>query len=278
MAIETGNRMPSAAAHGKHGHSLISTEKFRQLYAMALKLQLVGEHGLGWLRGREALLAGVAADLRSGDTVVTDHAGSVDEIVSGEMDRSLDRGSIAERVIAALSDAVGDRMRKAGRVTAIFLDVAQDGKILQEARALAIDARLPVLIVEYGEAKKSRSVKSRQPARLEYPSIPVDTQDVIAMYRVAHESITRAREGSGPTHIVGVRWRPAAKSGQRSAKLKTEDAVVHLEQWLTARGMPAAVWRREIVAEFKAKNDGRNPDAQNAAGGATAEHRERRIA
>ncbi|HEX4309358.1 MAG TPA: thiamine pyrophosphate-dependent enzyme [Acidobacteriaceae bacterium] len=258
--------MPSAAAHGKHGHSLISSEKFRQLYAMALKLQRVGEHGLGWLRGREALLAGVVADLRSGDTVVTDHAGSVDEIARGEMGTSTERPSLEERVIAALGDAVGDRMRKTGRVTAIFLDAAQNGKILQEARSLAIDARLPVLLVEYGNAKKPRAGKKKKPAALEYPSIPVDTQDVIALYRVAHESITRAREGSGPTHIVGVRWQPAVKSGQRAAKVKTEDAVVHLEQWLTARGMPAAEWRREIVAEFKAKSDGQNFNTQNAVG------------
>jgi TPP-dependent pyruvate/acetoin dehydrogenase alpha subunit len=280
MAIEAGNRVPSAAAHGKHGHSLISGEKFRQLYAMALKLQMVGEHGVGWLRGREAVLAGVAADLKSDDRVVAEYAGSVDEIARGETGRSLDRRSLEERVIVALGDAVGDRMRKTNRVTAIFLDAAQNGKILQEARALAIDAKLPVLLVQYGNAKKPLAGKKKKPAVLGHPSIPVDTQDVIALYRVAHESITRAREGSGPTHIVGVRWQPAAaKSGQRSAKVKTEDAIVHLEHWLTARGLPAAEWRQEIIAEFKAESSGRNFGMQNSVDGVMKEERrEQRIA
>ena len=123
-------------------------------------------------------------------------------------------------------------------MTAIFLDAAQSEKILQEARAVIIDARLPVLLVEYGNAKKSRAGKKKKLPTREYPSIPVDTQDVIALYRVAHESITRARDGGGPTHIVGVRWQPAVTNGQRSAKVKTEDAVIHLEQWSTARGLP----------------------------------------
>ena len=73
MAIQARNRVPSAAANGKNGHSLISDEKFRQLYELALKLQMAGTHangdgrGLIWLRGHEAALAGVAADLRDGD-------------------------------------------------------------------------------------------------------------------------------------------------------------------------------------------------------------------
>ena len=279
MAIEAGNRVPSAAAHGKHGHSLISSGKFRQLYALALQLQLVGEHDSGWLRGRGAVLAGVAADLRSDDTVVAEHAGSRDDIVRGQVRRNMDPRSIEERVIEALGQAVGDRMRKTGRVTAIFLDRGQNGKIMQEARALAIDARLPVLLVEYSAAKKPPAGKKKKPAALEYPSIPVDTQDVIALYRVAHESITRARDGGGPTHIVGVRWQPAVKSGQRSAKVKTEDAVTHLEQWLMARGLPAAEWRQEIVAEFKTKSGGQNVDAKNAVDGERDdESREQRIA
>jgi hypothetical protein len=78
---------------------------------------------------------------------------------------------------------------------------------------------------------------------------------------------------------VGVRWQPAVKSGQRSAKVKTEDAVTHLEQWLMARGLPAAEWRQEIVAEFKTKSGGQNLDAKNAVDGERDdESREQRIA
>ncbi len=266
MTIEARNRVPSAAANGKNGHSLISDAKFRRLYELALKLHLASERaggdGLTWLRGHEAVFAGVAGDLRDGDVVVAEHGGSVEEILRGHAGVRMDRRSFEERVIEALSDAVGDRMRKTGRITVVFLDGVRGGTILQEARALAIAAKLPVLFVEEQQKARGANDKKKQPA-FEYPSIPVDTQDVIAMYRVAHESITRARDGGGPTHIVGVRWKLATASGRkRAAKAATQDAVEHLEQWLIARGLPVQAWRREIVAEFEANRRGQAFAAQ----------------
>ncbi len=218
------------------------------------------------LRGREAALAGVTADMLAGDVVVAEFAASVDDIARGRAIVGMDRRSFEERVIAALSDAVGDRMRKTGRITAIFFDAAPGSKVLQEARSLAIAARLPVVLVEYGTAKPNRSAskKKSKPAPLEYPSIPVDTQDVIAMYRVAHESIARAREGNGPTHIVGVRWQiPSALGRKRTTKRATQDAVTHLEEWLVMRGLPAPEWRREIVAAIAAREEKQRFAAQN---------------
>lgn len=265
MAIEAGTRVTSAAAHGKHGHSLISEAKFRQLYALALQLQRTAER-VERLRRREAALAGVAADLRGDDVVVAEYAASVKDIADGHATALMDRRSFEERVIEALSDAVGDRMRKTGRITAIFFDDAKTSKVLQEARTLAIAAKLPVILVEHGaaSAKRGGAKKGKKEAALEYPSIPVDTQDVIAMYRVAHESIARARDGSGPTHVVGVRWQAARAKG-RAAKRETQNAVEHLEEWLVARGLPVQQWRREIAAALEAKGDGRAHGAKAAA-------------
>jgi pyruvate dehydrogenase E1 component alpha subunit len=259
MEKETATRATSAAAHGKHGHSLISDAKFRQLYDLASRLQRAGKREQ-LLRGREAALAGVAADLHESDVVVAEHAASVGDITRGRVAPGIDRRSFEERVIEALSDAVGDRMRKTGRITAIFFEGIAAGRFMQEARALAIAAKLPVLLVEHASAKGRRAAskkKGKKPAALEYPSIPVDAQDVIAMYRTAHESIERARDGSGPTHIVSVRWQLADKHAQNL------DAVEHLAQWLMARGLPVREWQREIVAEFETKNSGKGFDAQN---------------
>lgn len=268
MARETGTRVTSAAAQAKHGHSLISDAKFRQLYEVALRVQLAGEREQR-LRGREASLAGVTADMLADDVVIAEFAASVDDIARGRATAGMDRRSFEERVIAALSDAVGDRMRKTGRITAIFFDAAPGSKVLQEARSMAIAARLPVMLVEYGTAKPNRSAskkKKSKPAPLEYPSIPVDTQDVIAMYRVAHESIARAREGNGPTHIVGVRWQmPTGSARKRATKRATQDAVTHLEEWLVMRGLPAPAWRREIVAAIAARDAAPRFAAQNHA-------------
>ena len=274
MAIETGTRVTSATAHGKNGHSLISNAKFRQLYELAFRLQRAGEREER-LRGREAALAGVAADLQSDDVVVAEYAASLEDIERAHPAPGLDRRSFDERVIEALSDAVGDRMRKTGRITAIFIDGTQTSKVLEEARALAMAARLPVLLVEHGTVRQQgRGSKTAKPRALEHPSIPVDAQDVIAMYRVAHESIERARSGDGPTHIVSVPWRLAARSGRRrAARAETPNAVAHLEEWLIARGLPVLEWRQAMMAEPEAKEKTRAPlsaprSAQHGADGA----------
>jgi pyruvate dehydrogenase E1 component alpha subunit len=268
MAIE-GTRVTSATAHGKHGHSLISDAKFRQLYELALRMQRAGAREKR-LRGREAAMAGVAADLRESDVVVAEYTASVKDITRGHVAVRMDRRSFEERVIEALSDAVGDRMRKTGRITAIFFEGAESSRVMQEARTLAIAAKLPVLLVEHLSTRRQRDAskkKRKKPAAFEYPSIPVDAQDVIAMYRVAHESITRAREGSGPTHIAALRWQLPASAGKRTAKVETQDTVQHLEEWLVARGLPAQEWRREIVAQIEASVPASGSSAQNAAAG-----------
>lgn len=250
MAIGTGKKVPSAAANGKNGHSLISDEKFRQLYELALRLHSIakraGGKGSRWLRGHEAVLAGVAADLRADDLVVAEYAGSMEEILRGAVALRTDRRDFEERVIEALSVALSDRMRKTGRVSVIFSAGAQSEKALIEARVIAGAARLPVLFVGERRNEKTRrqeptGKRNRLPALTSYPTIPVDTRDVIAMYRAAHESIERARDGSGPTHIVAVDWQLGAGKKRVAA-----DAVEHLEEWLIARGLPAQEWRKEI--------------------------------
>lgn len=222
-----GDEAKSRVASGKHGHTLISDAKFRRLYALALEHATNGE-------GLNAAMAGVAADLRNDDVVVQEGRAS---------------SEFSERVIAALSEAVADRIRKNGRLTVIACAGPGSDPILREAHQLAEDAKLPVLFVEdWRKAERDGAVREGNSAPLPQrigamPSIPVEAEDVIAIYRVAHESMARAREGSGPTRIQCVRW-PAASDN-------SGDAVGHLEQWLEARGLPAQTWRREILAELK---------------------------
>ena len=285
MTSEARNGISSAAANGKHEQSLISAAKFRQLFELALKVQMLGSRGdgvgLDWLRGREAVVAGVAADLRADDGVVAEQAESLTHLLREHIPFGLAKRSFEERVIEALSEAVADRMRKTGRVRVILWDgrengvgdVARAGKVMEEAWAIAGSARLAVLFVEdgapqsNGKPKGKRTKSAEQMKAGEMPAIPVDTQDVVAMYRVAHESIARAREGGGPTRIVGMRWAVAAQRRGAGVGARSEDAVAHLEGWLTARGLPAEEWRREIVGEFEAQEDERMDRSHNAVEG-----------
>lgn len=226
-----GNEASSRVASGKHGHTLISDAKFRRLYGLALEHAQKDE-------SMAAAMAGVAADLRGDDVVVAQ-----------------EQGDFSERVIAALGGAAADRLRKNGRLTVIVCAEAGGDAIVREAHQLADDAKLPVIFVEdwrraaNGDAKKKSSGPLPQKIGA-MPAIPVDANDVIAIYRVAHESMARAREGSGPTRILCVRWAVA------SASDKGDNAVGHLEQWLEARGLPAQTWRREILAELRAAERG----------------------
>jgi TPP-dependent pyruvate/acetoin dehydrogenase alpha subunit len=234
MATQT---VPSAAANGKHGHSLISDAKFRRLYELTLRLRLEVSRSNGRghaLAGREAALAAVSSDLRPGDALVTDQP------IPTAVYLAETTAPFAERVIAAIARATADRLKKNSRVAVIFSTRATDD-LLREAHALAGAARLPVLFVEDASATppKTKS-RARSASGANLISIPVDAQDVIALYRVAHESMVRAREGSGPTRILCSPWPSRSK--------QTEDAVEHLERWLQARGLPAQDWRSEILA------------------------------
>lgn len=252
MAIQVTSGVPSAAANGKHGHTLISDEKFRQLYALTVKMRhhaQVSGTALNLPCGHEAALAGVAADLRREDVVVcAPGVHSADGLVRElNVVTPLDAG-FEDRVMAAMAGAVTARMKKSGGTSVIF--AAQGGpegaEVLREARAIAWDARLPVLFVECANDQPDDGAAGKSSGRhAAMPLIPVDAEDVVAIYRVAHESIARAREGSGPTCIRCVRWNVPERD------LHSGDAVEHLERWLAGRGLPAQAWRREIAAEIE---------------------------
>ena len=153
----------------------------------------------------------------------------------------------SERIIDALSMAVANRMRHNHRVTVLFFPQDPAGHLLSDARAIAAGARLPVIFVEQGsDSVPSRRSTARPQPGLELMSIPVDAHDVIAIYRVAHESISRARQGSGPTRIL---CHTLPNAGAESG-----NAVAKLEKWLTARGLPAQQWRQQIVAKIQTSN------------------------
>lgn len=75
----------------------------------------------------------------------------------------------------------------------------------------------------------SRSVSMS--ASRSMPIIPVDANDAVALYRVAHEAIAHARRGSGPTLIDCV---PLRLPGERK---QDSDCIARLERYLQAKGL-----------------------------------------
>jgi hypothetical protein len=73
-----------------------------------------------------------------------------------------------------------------------------------------------------------------------FPVISVDGNDLVAIYRVAQESIARARDG-GPTLIACV---PYIADGM------TANPIANTERYLTGKKLFDYRWKDEALAEF----------------------------
>ena len=81
--------------------------------------------------------------------------------------------------------------------------------------------------------------------------ITVDGNDVVAVYRVAYESLERVRQGGGPVLIEGRAWQQA---GKRLRRAET-DPLIHMERYLGARRLFSRRWKAQLVREFSREID-----------------------
>jgi pyruvate dehydrogenase E1 component alpha subunit len=150
-----------------------------------------------------------------------------------------------EMVVVAYLDAADTRedwtgaIETAGRLELPMVFVCQDDHpAIAEGRAKAA-------------AKKVRDADWRRvgaaAVRLRVPMIPVDGQDLIAMYRAAQEAIGRARMGIGPTVIWCSQW----QLGRRLAE--AADSLAEFESYLTKRRLLTPQGKRRIAAAFEKK-------------------------
>jgi TPP-dependent pyruvate/acetoin dehydrogenase alpha subunit len=90
------------------------------------------------------------------------------------------------------------------------------------------------------------------------PAIPVDGHDVVAVYRVACESIARARGGRGPTVIECRRWQSAD-----SVHNPDNNPIHNMEKYLTRKGLFTTALRTKIAAGFRRELDAAVSSAWN---------------
>jgi pyruvate dehydrogenase E1 component alpha subunit len=112
-----------------------------------------------------------------------------------------------------------------------------------EAATLALAERLPMIFVVISEVANASSVgKSDARQRAEaygMPGIAVDGGDAVAMWRVAQESIHRARSGTGPTLIDSQLATAAANSD--------EDPLRRMQHYLEKRRLWKVSWRNDLT-------------------------------
>jgi TPP-dependent pyruvate/acetoin dehydrogenase alpha subunit len=261
----------SAAAKalaGNHGFSLISDQKLLDLYTFMLKIRLLTERmqpSSGSALGLEATAVGVAIDLLAEDTLLLAprqspfallksaplerilelqqklHCGQADSATSAlaQWNVLTPSASNAALLNTALGVALANKIRDNDRIAVAIAsaDSAQDGSI-EEAMTFASLQELPILFILQHEPTAQAGSLLANVKDCGFPIIPVDGDDVVAIYRVATESIARIRQGRGPTLIECLAC-PATEA-------QGNDPIVKMERYLSRKGL----FREEIKSEL----------------------------
>lgn len=240
----TGNKtiQSSARVAGKNGFSLITDDKFRELYAALLKCRMLDERlrtsaGYEQWAGREAASAGVVTCLRPGDSVVlTPHGLLAGYLLNNAIAHGRNAAiAPAAQLAAATADASRHRLEGLGNISVVFTK-ASDADQLRDTFASTARQLLPVLYVLEGSAQFVKMCG-------DVPVIRVDSCDAVAVYRVAHESIARARDRGGPTIIECVAW---------SADGEPHDPLGKLERYLADKKLFRQDWKLRLEKKYTA--------------------------
>ncbi|MGB7547290.1 MAG: thiamine pyrophosphate-dependent enzyme [Terracidiphilus sp.] len=276
------------AQPGKNGFSLISSGKLIALYAAMVKCRMIGERAALLMRqgklarhfhdavGQEATIAGVAVDLLPEDTLSLSHGSFLAGFLAGQplerMFSSLEAApwnvtapaaTPADPLQTACDAALGLKTSRSGNVAVAFCgDGAARLECWRETLALAGHHELPIVLVCHNDARDEREDLTAA-TRFEemadgalacgVPFITVDGNDVVAVYRVASESVARARLGRGPTLIEcrAHRFHGGAGTGPESAApLEAHDPIRNMETYLLGKGLFHAELKSGIATEF----------------------------
>jgi acetoin:2,6-dichlorophenolindophenol oxidoreductase subunit alpha len=256
------------------GGSLISDAKLKQLYATMLACRLLAQHALRLRNprralytaslGHEAIATGCVIDLEPEDTVLLAPGGSIAGLVKGaelsEMIGQLYAPSsgearIAHNIITPFSTAeqhfklanqlAQTNQQKQTTHVVVAFTTARAAASARWQRSLHSAARhsLPLIIVVENKAGLNLSLKVPRDG---LTRITIDGNDVVAVYRVAYESLERVRQGGGPVLIECRTWQQAGKRLRRAES----DPLLHMERYLGARGLFSKRWKAQLVRQF----------------------------
>ncbi len=255
-----------AAPSSDSEFSLISNQKLLALYTglLTCRRQAPSANGTSTICGHEAALVGVTIDLGPGDAVCSREHGLVTGFSHGATLPTLllhpgnhapaapsngtapyqpgtNGSSHSAASLAYTHAALGTALANktiSNRKVAVVFSRKEASDMLREALHIATVHALPMVFVHQPEAHTDKAVGKRTSpnqnhAKLKtswFPSITVDCHDVVALYRVAFEAISRARLGRGPTLIE-------CRPYRLKNRIHAEDPILHMEHYLRARGL-----------------------------------------
>jgi TPP-dependent pyruvate/acetoin dehydrogenase alpha subunit len=177
--------------------------------------------------------------------------------------------SLAERLHIAVGMALADKVKSNARIVTIFTGPeSASSEIWADTLTFAGRHELPILFICQNTllAAPSPQEKISELAKiLGTPGIAVDGMDAVAVYRVACESISRARLGRGPTVIDCQRFciedQPAALRGKGVSKsaaedasvfqLEMEDPIANMKNYLERKALWKQDFDEQLLAEFE---------------------------
>lgn len=250
--------------------ALISDQKLKQMYATMLRCRILNAHarkvarGLSNSKRHEAAVVGAAIDLLPGDTLLFENhaiAGfvqgtrlvSVFETLS-EPGKSKKKRESATVILGAEAHvgiatgvALADHSDKNNNITIVFFHSSDSlSAPVRQALAIAATYKLPIIYVSLGPAHAEDTARA-----FGFPAIPVDGSDVVAVYRVAHECISRTRQGVGPSLIECRHFLIEDTSTKDHASRR--DPIRHMEQYLRTKGIFTEAWKQDLIAAFEKK-------------------------
>jgi len=275
---KVNSQSPATAApvtSSSNGASPSNGESLRKLYALLLRCRRMEEKisqspGLAekydFVVGHEAVAVGAAADLVDGDTISTSRRNVAALAAAGITSRELLSGCEACGCHAtgllsfsSLSEgpfhtgtgiALAHKLAKQRHVVvAIGGEDAGSLEAVRDAMKLAGSGKLPIIyVVRNGVGEDGGYAPHLKPVSLlardgGFPGVIVDGQDVVAVWRVAQESIHRARNGGGPT-LIDCRMDAA------------RDPLAHMEHYLRKRNLWDEAWREKLETKIRAEVEG----------------------
>jgi TPP-dependent pyruvate/acetoin dehydrogenase alpha subunit len=282
---------PAAAAAADSGFSPSNHDVLQKLYTAMLRCRMLQQHLAAYseaatpVLGREAIATGTTATLTSADTVATTvrdvtpfvalgmplHDAVRDwPAFSGLPDNSVTTcsvGDVADRLViradpfhAGTGHALTRKLEKNRSVVVAFADgEAESLERWHDAFEIASSQRLPIVYVvarRVWAGSKNAANRKREDffvtaEKHGFRGILVDGHDVVAVYRVAQESIHRARQGTGPTLIE-------CKMGQTEQLpqgVDGTDALARLERYMSKHGAWNDFWSQQVTSQVRAELD-----------------------
>ena len=235
----------------------------------ALHKQIGNEEETGEKSIHVAAIAGAAIDLLPGDTLAPSQGAFTPCFAKGLPLNAILASTLGQRAASrprysalnlippslsadrqlerALDAAKTCKQKRNKNVVTVFSTHTSDE--LEGAMILAGKKKLPVLFVcELRSNDEAQHVK-------EYgvPSVVVEDDDAVAVYRVATEALAHARRGSGPTLIECKPWPFDDRGSIRRRPAK--HPIGKMEAYLTSKGLFNRKFKTNLIAEFSGELD-----------------------